>query len=98
MENKELKNLELTDEQLDQASGGSGSNCYCRCCQRVMTPVEINLHMGTICISCQLEQLRQQNPNLTNEELIILWQTINNISVTDTHNTETLQSLSKGAD
>lgn len=98
MKNKKLKNLELTDDQLDQASGGSGSNCYCSCCRREMTPVEVNLHTGTMCINCQLEQLRQQNPNLTNEELIRLWQTNNNISVTDTQNTDTLQSLSKGAD
>lgn len=98
MENKELKNLELTDEQLDQASGGSGSNCYCSCCHREMTLEEVNLHTGTMCTSCQLEQLRQQNPNLTTEELIILWRTNNNISVTDTHNTDTLSSLSKGAD
>lgn len=100
MENKEIKKNvpeELEDDVLNEVSGGSSSVKQCPYCGRVLTLAEIEYYTKTgMCVACQLEQLRQQDPNLTNEELMILFQQNNGISNTGPQNTDTISSLSRG--
>ncbi len=93
MKKKEMKKpipMELDDKALDAVSGAY-SGASCSRCGIMINSYAINSYMNSgMCSACLLEHLREQNPNLTEEELAK-----NNNTGSGTKNPNVLTTLPK---